>query len=86
MEILSLAYKKRAKFLGNSATNKSILHVFIGPAWAGNHIVEAEIHIQHNDLLDFLYMLEISQSYEEAHKKAHLSQMSEDDYKILFGK
>jgi len=80
MEILSLAYKERAK----SDNDKSILYAFIWPAWAGNHIVEAELRIERNDLLDFA--LEVSDCYEDAHKKAYLSQMSEEDYKILFGK
>lgn len=60
MKIISLAYKTKAK----SDFDKSILYAFIDPAWAGNHIVEAEISITRNDLLDYSKPL-VSDSYAE---------------------
>lgn len=80
MEIIALAYKTKAK----SDFDKSILHAFLSPAWAGNHIVEAEISITRNDLQDFSISL-VSDTYAEARKKAYLKYMSEEDYKLLCG-
>lgn len=79
MKIISLAYKTKAK----SDFDKSILYAFIDPAWVGNHIVEAEISLTRNDLLDYSKPL-VSDSYAEAHKKAYLTQMSEEDYDFLY--
>lgn len=79
MEIISLAYKMKAK----SYFNKSIVYAFIKPAWAGNHIVEAELLISTSDLSDFKHGL-VCDSYEKAHRKAYLSQMSEKDYDFLY--
>jgi hypothetical protein len=78
MEIIALAYKTKAK----SDSDNSILYAFIAPSWAGNHIVEAELSIRRDDLLN--YSLMVSDSYEEARKKAYCSQMSEDDYYLLY--
>lgn len=80
MEIIALAYKTKAK----SDFDKSVLYAFLNPAWAGNHIVETELSITRNDLLDFSDPL-VSDSYKEAHKKAHLRHMSEQDYSLLYG-
>ena len=80
MQIIALAYKEKAK----SDYHKSILHAFLDPAWSGNHVVETELSITRNDLLDFSNPL-VSDSYEEAHKKAHLRHMSEEDYNLLYG-
>jgi len=55
---------------------------FINPAWAGNHIVEAELSITDDDLRDFNIV--ISANYNDAHKKAHLVKMSERDYNALY--
>ena len=79
MEIIALAYKTKAK----SDFDKSVLYAFLNPAWAGNHVVETELSITRNDLLDFSNTL-VSDSYEEAHKKAYLTQMSEEDYNFLY--
>lgn len=78
MEIISVAYKTRAK----SDFHKSVVYAFIKPAWAGNHIVEAELLISANDLDEYKYGL--YGSYEKAHRKAYLSQMSEEDYDFLY--
>lgn len=80
MEIIALAYKIKAK----SDSDKSILHAFLSPAWAGNHVVETEISITRNDLLDYNESL-VSDTYAEAHKKAYLRNMSEEDYNFLYG-
>ena len=80
MEIIALAYKTKAK----SDFNKSILYAFLNPAWAGNHVVETELSITRDDLLDFSNP-SVSDSYEEAHKKAYLRYMSEEDYNLLYG-
>lgn len=74
MKLLALAYKTKAK----SNYDKSVLHAFFAPAWAGNHIVEAELHITRNNLLD--YNVLVSEDYWTAHQKAHLTIMSEHDY------
>lgn len=79
MEIIALAYKQKA----NSDFDKSVLYAFLKPSWAGNHIVETELSITRNDLLDYSKPL-VSDSYVEAHKKAYLSQMSEEDYNCLY--
>lgn len=79
MEIIALAYKIKAK----SVFDKSVLHAFLSPASAGNHVVEAEISMTRDDLLDFSKPL-VSDSYAEAHKKAHLTQMSEEEYNFLY--
>lgn len=79
MEIIALAYKTKAK----SDFDKSVLYAFLNPAWAGNHIVETELSITRDDLLDFSKPL-VSDSYAEAHKKAHLTQMSKEDYDFLY--
>lgn len=75
MEIIALAYKTRAKF----DDHNSVFYAFIAPAWAGSCIVETELHISRNDLLNYKRPL-VSDSYKDAHKKAHLNIMSEDDY------
>lgn len=80
MEIIALAYKTKAK----SDFDKSVLYAFLNPAWAGSHVVETELSITRNDLLDFSSPL-VSDSYAEAHKKAYLRHMSEEDYKLLYG-
>lgn len=79
MEIIALAYKIKAK----SDFDKSILHAFLSPAWGGNHVVETELSITTNELLEFSNEL-VSDSYKEAHKKAQLTQMSEEDYNFLY--
>lgn len=79
MEIIALAYKIRAK----SDSDKSVFHAFLNPSWAGNHIVETELLISREDLLDYSRPL-VSDSYKEAHKKAHLTQMSEEEYNYQF--
>lgn len=79
MKIIALAYKTKAK----SDFDKSILYAFLEPAWGGNHVVETELSITRTDLLDFSNIL-VSDSYKEAHKKAHLTQMSEEDYDFLY--
>lgn len=80
MEIIALAYKIKA----NSDFDKSILYAFLSPASAGNNVVEVEISIRRIDLLDYNKSL-VSDSYNEAHKKAYLTQMSEEDYNLLYG-
>ena len=80
MKIIALAYKEKAE----SNFHKSVLYAFIEPAWGGNHVVEAEISMTRNDLLDYSQPL-VSDSYAEAHKKAYLTQMSEEDYDLLYG-
>lgn len=80
MEIIALAYKTKAK----SDFDKSVLYAFLNPAWAGNYVVETELSITRNDLLDFSNSL-VSDSYEEARKKAYLRHMGEEDYKLLYG-
>ena len=79
MEILALSYKMKAK----SDFDKSVLYAFLRPAWAGNHIVEAELLISTIDLSEYDYSL-VCNSYAEAHRKAHLSQMSEKDYDYFY--
>ena len=78
MEILSVAYKTKAK----SDFDKSVVYAFIKPAWAGNHIVEAELLISTNDLNE--YDSVVCDSYSKAHRKAFLSEMSEEDYDFLY--
>jgi len=80
MEIIALAYKTKAK----SDFDKSVLYAFLNPAWAGNNVVETELSITRDDLLEFSKPL-VSDSYEEAHKKAYLRHMSEEDYNLLYG-
>lgn len=79
MEIISVAYKTKAE----SDFHKSVVYAFIRPAWAGNHIVEAELLISTSDLSEFKHGL-VCGSYAKAHKKAFLSQMSEKDYDFLY--
>lgn len=79
MEILSVAYKIKAK----SDFDKSVVYAFIEPSGAGNHVVEAELLIYTNDLNE--YNSVVCGSYSEAHKKAYLTQMSEEDYNFLYG-
>lgn len=78
MEIISIAYKTKAK----SDFDKSIVYAFIEPSSAGNSIVEAELLISTNDLNEYDSL--VCDSYSEAHRKAFLSQMSEKDYDFLY--
>lgn len=80
MEIIALAYKIKAK----SDFDKSVLYAFLNPAWAGNHVVEIELSITRNDLLDLFDKSLVSDSYKEAHKKAYLRHMSEEDYNFFY--
>lgn len=79
MEILSIAYKTKAK----SDFDKSIVYAFIRPSSAGNNIIEAELHISADDLSYYDDSL-VCESYLKAHRKAYLSQMSEEDYYYLY--
>lgn len=70
------------KIIALALNNDSVYYVFLEPAWAGNHVVEALLQINKSDIKDF--SIEISPSYEEAHKKAHLTQMLLEDYEALY--
>lgn len=79
MEIISMAYKTKAK----SDSDKSMVYAFIYPSSAGNHVVEAELLISTDDLREYDDSL-VCDSYSKAHRKAFLSQMSEEDYDFLY--
>lgn len=76
MEILAITHKMKTDF------DKSIFHAFIAPSSAGNHILEAELVLYPNDISE--YDSVICDSYAEAHRKAYLTQMSEEDYDLLY--
>ena len=65
-----------------TSSGRTTLIAFLAPAWAGNHIVEVEIIITQEDLKD--YGLRIHSTYKEAHKQAHLTIMSKEDYEQQF--
>lgn len=80
MKIIALAYTEKAE----SDFERSTLRAFIAPSWGGNDIAEADLHISTYILSDYDKSL-VCNSYAEAHKKAHLTQMSEEEYNSLYG-
>lgn len=62
--------------------HKNTYDVFFAPAYGGSHIVRARMIIIDSDVDN--YNLSISSSYRDAHREAHLTIMSEDDYDISY--